>query len=72
LAKNKKHMRRVRHLKRNKKNRDRKSSPNHKDRSYYIGKERRAIIELRTHHKSYWLDGPWIDTIMNGYHRGIE
>lgn len=55
--KNKKSMRRTRHLKRIKKRRVKKSSPNHKDRSYYIGKERKAIIELRTRTLSYdeWL-----------------
>lgn len=51
--KDKKSMRRTRHLKRSKKRRDRKSSPNHKDRSYYIRKERKAIIELRNGKLSY-------------------
>lgn len=46
--KNKKNMRRVRHLRRCKKSKDKKTRPNHKDRSYYIGKKRNELIESRS------------------------
>ena len=63
-------MRRRRHLKRSKKDRDRKSNPNRKDRFYYKHKGKKAIIESRTGRGRYrpYLDThrpdmPWLDQI---------
>jgi len=47
MSKNKKHMRKTRHLKRTKKKKDRKRVPNKKDRGHYLAKERAALIEKR-------------------------